>query len=109
MVNIEQATIEEEINHNEVTLVLPSNGDAIRLREFTEKFNQIFGTRILKTTGSWTETLITLERNRAITIANMLDQLANMPEVERAEEKQIKNHQAKQEVILVKLATNSIN
>ena len=101
MANIEQAIIEEEINHNEVTLVLPSNGDAIRLRKFTEKFNQIFGTKILKTTGSWTETLITLERNTAITTANMLDQLMNMPEVERAEETQVGNLHASQEGILV--------
>ena len=107
--DIEEATVGEEMNHNEVTLVLPSNGNAIRLREFTEKFNQIFDTRILKTTGSWTEISITLERNIAITTANMLDHLANMPEVEMAEEKQVKNHQANQEVILVKLATPKIN
>jgi len=102
--NIEQA-IEEETNHNGVTLVVPSNGDAIHLHEFTNKVKQVFGTRILSTIGSWTETSITIEGDKTTTTANIVNQLVNMPEVETVEEKQVKNQQTKQEVILVKLAT----
>jgi hypothetical protein len=99
-----EKSVTEETHQNEVTLIVPSNGDATRLREFTEKFKQIFGARILGIIGSWEQTLITVEIDKMITIESMLDQLVNMREVESVQEKQIKNHNGNHEGILVILA-----
>jgi len=103
MAKVEQLTA-QEARHNEVTLVVPSGGDASLLREFTEKVTQIFGARILRTVGCSAETSITVEVDEAVTMPVMLNQLMNMPEVERAEEKEIKNHQARKKCLWVKLA-----
>ena len=75
----------EESNDNRLTFVVPSNGGASNLREFTDKVTETFGARILKTVGTEKETLITVERDKTITAADMLDELVNMHEVERVE------------------------
>ncbi len=105
MENIGQLTA-EEINQNQVTLVVPSTGDSTRLQKFTERVTHILAARPAKIVGSWRETLITLELNGQITMPNMIEKLVTMPEVEGAEEKQIKN-QARQKGILVTLASSA--
>lgn len=102
--NIEQAPV-EEINRNRVTLVVPSNCDATRLREFKEKVKQTFAARIIEIIGSREETIITFEVDRMINVANMCGELANMPEVEKAEETDMRNHQSGHKGISVTLAT----
>lgn len=94
----------EEINHNQLTLIVPSIKDAARLKEFQEKVKQIFAARIQEIISSWRETLITLELNGPITIPNMLEKLVTMADVEGAQETQIKN-QARQKGILVTLTS----
>ena len=59
MENIVQLT-KEETHQNQVTLVVPSTGDATKLREFREKVKQICAAGSLRTIlGTWRETLIT--------------------------------------------------
>ncbi len=104
MENIGQLTT-EEVNHNQVTLVVPSTGDATRLREFTEKVKQIFTARALGIMGSWKETVVTLETDKPITTADMVNKLMNMPGVERVEESQSMKKRGKPKGILVILAS----
>ena len=105
MGNIVQLT-KEETNNNQVTLVVPSSGDATGLVEFTERVKQIFAARAMGILGSWEETTITFETDTVTRSTDILDKLRNMPEVEKAENKQIKNHSAKHEGVLVTLATH---
>jgi hypothetical protein len=100
--------ITEETNHNQVTLVLPSNGDATRVREFTDKIRQVFAAKILKVIGSWTETLITVQIDKSVTTEDILNNLVNIPQVERAEKnKSIKERGTQSQCILVVLAANT--
>ena len=103
--NTEQLTTEEVDHKHQVTLVVPSTGDATRLREFTEKVKQIFAVGALGTTGSWEETLVTFETDKTTNTTDILNKLGSMPGVEKAEEKRIKNHKANQKGILVILAS----
>lgn len=82
----EKQSIMEEMNHNQVTFVVPSNGDATRLGEFQEKIKETFGGRIIKTIGCVEQTLITYEGDNTITRADMLNKLVNMPQIERVED-----------------------
>lgn len=104
MANIDQST-SEDTNHNQITFVVPSNGDASRLREFTENAKQTLGARILKTVGTRKETIITFEGDKTITTANVLNKLVNMREVERVEENPSTNKRGREpQGILVILA-----
>ena len=109
MENIVQLTAEEiteETSDNQVTLVLPSNGDATRVREFTDKVKQVFAAKILKIIGSWTETLITVQIDKSVTTEDILDTLVNIPQVERVEKnKSIKEQGTESQCILVVLAS----
>lgn len=96
----------EEINRNQVTLLVPSTGDATRLRDFTEKVKQVSATGSLEIIGSWRENLITFELDKAITLANMINMLVSMPQVERVQENQvIKKRGTESQGILVILAS----
>ena len=106
MGNTAQVTPEET---NQITLVVPPTGNATRLQEFMGKVKQTFSGRILKTTGSWKETLVTLEVDSPATMANIVSKLATMPEVERAEQTQIKNHGTVPTGILVTLSSSATN
>ena len=100
-----EKSVTEETNHYQVTLVIPSTGDANRLTEFTDRVGQLFAARILVIIGSSEESVITFRVDGAITIAVMLNQLLKMPEVERVDEKEMKNHHGKQKCIRVILAS----
>jgi hypothetical protein len=106
MGNIVQLS-KEETNNNQVTLVVPSSGDATRLVEFIERIKQIFAARAMGILGSWEETTITFETDTVTRSTDILDKLLNMPEVENVENKETKNHDVKHEGILVTLATNT--
>ena len=106
MENIAQLTA-EEIHKDQVTLAVPSTGDATRLQQFIKKVREMFAARILKIVGSWGETLITLGLDTPLPAAKMVKKLVKMPDVEEAQEKQLTKMQEAPNGILVILSKSS--
>ncbi len=71
----------------EVTLVIPSPGGAVQLRRFICQVEETLQARIHETIGSWSDTHVTLKLQRPVSLPNILDELAKIPEVEEVEEK----------------------
>ena len=71
----------------EVTLVVPSPGDASQLQRFICRVEETLQASLLETVGSWRDTHLTLKLRRHVPLADMLDKLVKMPEVEAVEEK----------------------
>ena len=69
---------------SKVTLVIPSPGDAPRLRKFIRQAEETLQARFLEMAGSWSDTHITLKLRRPLSLANMLAKLTKIPEVEEA-------------------------
>jgi len=72
----------------EVTLVVPSPGDASQLRRFTCRAEETLQARLLETVGSWRDTRVTLQLRSPVSLVNVLDRLMKMPEVEEVVEKE---------------------
>ena len=109
IVNIDQSTL-EQLAGEQVTLVIPSTGGATDLQRFIDQVGELLEARILKMTGSWQETSITLKLPRPGDRTNVVDKLMKMPEVEEAEEKKLpKNGDTPRTGILVILGADSDN
>ena len=86
MMELTQLPTTAQICRQEVDLALPSTDNAVRLREFMCRARETLGVRMLRMTGSWRGSLITYELQKPVTTENMLDELAKIPGVEKAEE-----------------------
>jgi len=76
----------------EVQLVLPPPVEANQLMRFTGRLEEILQSRVLQVVGSWQEgTVITIILDQAITLADIMNKLENMPEVEAIAEKPLSN------------------
>ncbi len=75
---------------SEVTLVIPSHGNASRLQRFICRVEETLQANILETVGSWSDIHIMLKLPRPASLFNVLDKLAKMPEVEEVEEKTLR-------------------
>lgn len=73
---------------SKVTLVI-SPGDASRLRKFICQAEEALQASFLEMVGSWSDTLITLRLRRPLSLANMLDKLTKIPEVEEARQEEV--------------------
>ena len=71
---------------SEVTLVIPSPGDAAQLQRFICQVAEVLQASILETVGSWSDTHITLRLQKPLPIADILDKLVKMPGVEEVKE-----------------------
>jgi len=71
----------------EVTLVVPSPGDASQLQRFICRAEMTLQASLLETVGAWNDTHITFRLRRPASLADIADKLAKMPEVEEVEEK----------------------
>jgi len=69
----------------EIAIVVPSPGDATQLRRFVCQLEEELKASVLETISTWTNTDIALELQKSVSLGNMLDQLVNMPEVEKVE------------------------
>ena len=69
-------------NHKyQAVLIIPSIGDADRLYEFTRDVKGVLLAKLVKTSGSWEENIMTLEIDKEISTEQMIEELSNMPEV----------------------------
>ncbi len=71
---------------SEVTLVIPSPGNASQLQRFICRVEETLQASLLETVGSWSDIHITLKLQRLVSLVNVLIKLAMMPEVEEVEE-----------------------
>jgi len=72
----------------EVQLVIPPPVDANQLMRFTGRVEEILWSRVLQVVGSWQEgTIMTIILNKAMLLADILNKLGEMPEIEAVGEK----------------------
>jgi len=72
----------------EIQLVLPPPVEANQLMRFAGRAEEMIQSRVLQVVGSWQEgTVMTIILNKAISLADILNKLGNMPEVEAVGEK----------------------
>ena len=72
----------------EVQLVIPPPVEANQLMRFASQVEGILQSRVLQVVGSWQEgTAITIILNKAIVLEDILNKLAEMPEIEEVVEK----------------------
>lgn len=71
----------------EVTLVIPSSGDASQLQKFICQVKGTLKASILGMVSSWSDTRLTLKLQRPVSLADILNELTKIPEVEEAREK----------------------
>ncbi|MFC2010994.1 response regulator transcription factor [Chloroflexota bacterium] len=76
----------------EVQLVLPPPVEANQLMRLTGRVEEILQSRVLQVVGSWQEgTVITIILDQSIALADILNKLENMSEVESITEKPLSN------------------
>jgi len=68
-----------------ITLVVPATGDAVRVSTFARRVADRFPGRVLRTVGSWNQTVITME-SAEVSPDNFLEGLSGLPDIQRAEE-----------------------
>ena len=72
----------------EVQLVIPPSVEANQLMRFTSRVEEIFDSSLLQIIGSWRNgTALTTCLNKATPLADILNKLAEMPEIEEVVEK----------------------
>ncbi|MFC1932552.1 response regulator transcription factor [Chloroflexota bacterium] len=72
----------------EIQVVLPPPIEANQLMRFTGRVEEALHSRLLQVVGSWQEgTVMTVVLPIATSLADILDKLGNMPEIETVEEK----------------------
>lgn len=108
MANMTQLSTAEQRYHQKVELVIPSTDDAFRLQRFTRGVRETIGARTLTMTGSWKGTVITLGLPKPVPVESIIDILMKLPEVEKAEEKQIKSKDISRQRIEVILGIGPI-
>ena len=75
-----------------VDLVVPPSVKAAHLVEFTDQLEKTLDAKILFTVGSWDwGVAITIQTPKPMLLANLLDRLRDIPDVEKAEEPRIRN------------------
>ena len=67
-------------------MVVPSPGDATQLRRFACQLEEELKASVLEKISTWNNTDIMLKPQRPVSLGNMLDELVNMPDVEKVEE-----------------------
>lgn len=78
----------EEDMVEEVQLVIPPPVDANQLLGFASRVEKIFNSSLLQVIGSWQDgTALTICLKKATPLADILNKLAEMPEIEEAVEK----------------------
>ena len=88
----EESLVQEDISSDtmldEVQLILPPPIEANQLMRFTSQLEDILQSRVLQVVGSWQEgTAVTISLNNAALVADILNKLREISEIEAIEEK----------------------